>query len=109
MRPTITFTVGAHEFKIKSYLTGREKRDVTSVYIEKGVNIQSGGMNSVAVETINKAQDLALNTLIVEIDGAAVANPAEFVLNLPSNESDIVIAEINKIVTPPNAEEKKTV
>ena len=93
----LTTPVDKHEVVIKSWLTGREKRLIQSVYLDE---VTFGGKEyQVKGELLTKAQDAALLQLIVSVNGDP-KDILEKLLDFRSEDFDFVVAEINKITNP---------
>lgn len=111
MRETKKFkTQGGNEVEIYTYITGGEAREISNVFLE-GMKFkvdQTGATqsNELNANLANKAQDKAIEKLVVSIDGKK-ENILKEVLNLPNPDFVEVIREIDKIQTG-LTEEKKT-
>lgn len=96
--------IGKNKVEIKSWLTGREKRLIQSVFTDdisfKGKEYEVSG------KKISEAQDTTIVTAIVSIDGSK-DKILERVLDMHSVDFDFIIAEINKITNPTPEEIKK--
>lgn len=101
--------IGKHKIEIKTYLTGREKRAITNVYLESGIEVSpdSESVKGITPEFIDKAQDLAWNTIVCSIDGNA-ENIVNTILDMRIEDYEFVVSEVNKITTGSSFEEKKT-
>jgi hypothetical protein len=105
----ITTPISGKVLKLKSYLTGREKRDITNSALPTNIdyNGEDGVRNMNPVEIMNNGQDMALRTVIVSIDGAVPADVVNAVLDMHSADSDFILKEVKKIADG-LGEEKKT-
>ena len=106
---TISTPVDAHTVVLKSYLTGREKREIKNAELPRSFNysMEDGVQGIDPVAFTNNSEDMTLKTVIVSIDGNATGDFVDLVLSMKSKDSDFIIAEINKIVSG-LTEEKKT-
>lgn len=110
-RETKTFEtlIGKNQVEIKTYLTGREKRALTNVFLTSELNFDpdNGSVKGMNAELIDKAQDLAWQTVIVSIDGSN-ENIVDKILDMRVEDYNQVIEEVNKITSVKQSEEKKT-
>lgn len=90
-------TPGGHVVKLNTWLTGREKRELSSAFLQK-VSVGQDGIQDIELtgEIINKVQDLTLENVVVSVDGA-VEDIVNKVLDMKSEDYDFIIAEMNKI------------
>jgi hypothetical protein len=119
-RETRTFTTPAgHELVVYSYITGLERRQLQYPYFREGsegFNESDLKLKGKAGAVRDEAQDLALNLIIVSIDGhksgdtvdGPLFTAAAYVLGLPSKESAFIIKKIDEITSDRDYEEKKT-
>jgi len=97
--------VGGHKVVIKAWLSGRERRNVRSVYLE---NVRLSG-NKESVEDkevgtsydfegsiVHKLQDVAIQNVVLSVDGHT-DNLLDRVLDMRDEDTNFVIDEINKI------------
>lgn len=86
--------------KIKTYLTGKEKRDITNASIPTSVDYdnQDGvkGMNPVAM--VNNGEDMALKTVIVSINNETPTDTVDQILSLKSTDSDCILKAVKEVV-----------
>jgi len=105
---TIKTPVSEKEIVLKSYLTGREKRDITNSALPTSIDYDAlegvKGMNPVQI--MNNGEDMALRTVIVSIDGQVPTDAVNEVLNMHSKDSDFIILEVRKITDGLSAEKK---
>lgn len=105
---TIITPIGHHEVILKSWLTGRERRALTNVFL-KDAEIQQHGatptFSGLKGTIIAEAEDLTLNTVIISIDGDE-KNLANRVLDMHSEDTAFVIAAINSITQEIELEKK---
>jgi hypothetical protein len=109
-RATKTFkTKNDFEIVANTYITGKEMRDVRDCYIGNAdVDFNKTGkgqipLNGVKGDTISKSEDVAIESLIVSVNGET-ENIVEIVGNLPSEDYDEVVKYINSITSPKKAE-----
>lgn len=85
--------------KLKSYLTGREKRALRDLFLQEAdVKTVDGkptleGMKGAA---ISKAEDASIVYTVVELEGST-ADILNRVLDLPSTDYDALLASINEV------------
>lgn len=98
-RETTSFKtpVSQQEVVIKSWLTGREKRKIQEVYLNE-MSFKGGEDASYDLrgELVNKAQDVAIQTVVVSVDGKA-ENILDILLDMRGQDFDFVVEQINKI------------
>lgn len=95
--------------EIKTYLTGKEKREIANSSIPKTVdyNGSTEGINQIdLVALTNNAEDVALKSIIVAIDGKKNIDFVDAVLSMRSEDSDYVLAQV-KMIADGLSEEKK--
>ncbi len=105
---TVTTPVGKVAIVLKTWLSGKEKRDIQSVFLNN-LSIKSGSANpnyEVKGELINQAQDKTIQSVVVSV-GGKTENVLNEVLNLRSEDFEFVIDEINKVTSPISNEELK--
>ena len=110
--------VGKEKVELKTYLIGREKRALQSIYLEKNLSVSSDGANITGLDadTVERAQELGWKTCIVSIEGQHEGDPVvqadgttkpfsivDSVLDMHSEDYNAVIAKVNELTT-----EKKT-
>lgn len=107
---TIVTPIGKYKVELKSFVTGREKREMKSVYL-KGMNVALEGEKAKA-ENIDMAkvtadsEDASIRVIVVSINGQKnkikigdyeAVDTIDAVLSMKSKDTDFVIAEINKV------------
>lgn len=107
---TITTPVDAKVIEVKTYITGREKRALTGIYLNGkiGFDMETQKVEGIDYGVIDQAQDLAFKTVVVSVDGNS-SNVVDAILNLKATDYDFVVTEINKITSGTLSEEKKTI
>jgi len=103
-------TVGGNLIEVKTYITGKESRDISAIYLEGikvGVDVEGKpSMPSVEMKNASRVQDKAIETIVVSFNGVK-ENILDSILDLPKIEFDEVVAELDKIQNP-ISEQKKT-
>ena len=92
------------EIKMKSWITGREKREIQAIFLE-GADFKSGE-TKFSGEQFAKSQDKTIELVVVSVGGKD-GNIVNDVLDLPNEDYDFVIAEINKITSTSEEDKKK--
>lgn len=87
---------------IYSYITGRESREIQAVFLEgMKFSVDASGKtstNDVDAKLASKAQDKAIELLVVKIEGEAETKGVlDAVLDLPKSDFDKVLAEIDSV------------
>ncbi len=107
-RETISVTTPAGAaIVLNAYVTGREKRAITNIFFQKELS---------EAAQYNQAEDMALKTVIVSIDGKKDGDQVDgktysivdAVLSMKASESKFILAEVNKVSSEKSTEEKKT-
>ena len=88
------------EVELKTFITGREKRALKSVFL-KGMKVEMDGdkPKSVPVDMEKltaDAEDIAFTTVVVSVNGVK-EKIVDAILDMNSKDSDFVIAEVNKV------------
>lgn len=106
---TITTPVSKQVVVINTYLTGREKRQLTNVFLQGDLkfNADSKNVTGINYALIDKEQDLAWSLVVVSIDGVT-EGIVEKILDMRSQDYDFIVAEVNKVTKDTSFEEKKT-
>ena len=98
---------------IKTYLTGREKRALTNVFISGGIdfNAETQDVKNLDVSKVDKHEDLAWKTIIVSIDGKkdGEIDIVNTILDMRSEDFDCVVAKVNDLISVKKFAEKKTI
>lgn len=110
---TIVTPVGGIKIEILTYLTGREKRSLTNVYLEEKLNYDSENkrVEGISPAAINRAQDIAWKTVIQSFDGKKDGenfSVVDAVLDLRAEDYDFVVNAVNDITSDKDFEQKKT-
>ncbi len=107
-RETISVTTPAGAvIVLNAYVTGREKRSITNIFFQKELS---------EAAQYNQAEDLALKTIIVSIDGKKEGDQVDgkpfsiidAVLSMKASETKFIISKVNEISSEKASEEKKT-
>lgn len=109
-RATKKFTTsGGYEIEIKTYLTFGENREITNVYLEGAeMGMDETGkpkMSTINVGLTSKAQDKAIELLVVSVNGEK-ENIVKLVQDLPIQDGNELVEELNKIQNPITTEKK---
>lgn len=110
--------VEKHEVVLNAYITGRERRALTNVYLQGGLNFDFEGQNVKGLDAklADKAQDLAWKTVIVSIDGhkdGDIVNGQPYsivdaVLDMRDQDHQFVVKAVNEVTADAKFEQKKT-
>jgi hypothetical protein len=107
-------TPAGNELVLLSFITGREQRQLTSVYLDNGVSVDpvTGAVQGIKNAIITQGQDLSWKLVIVSFngkkDGVDGFNIVEAILDLSSDETNFVTTEVDKIVNDATFKQKKT-
>lgn len=92
-------TPNKHKVELKAWITGREKRELRSIFLkEMNFGMQGGEteIKEIKGDIIDKAEDKAIETVVISVDGKK-ENIVNAVLLMNSKDYDFIIKEINKI------------
>jgi len=102
----ITTPIGKNVIELKSWLTGREKREIMSVFLsdtpigkEKELEIKGNKM----IEAQNKTIEMVVASIDGEKEPKNILNK---ILDLRSDDFDFVLVEIDKITTSETSKKK---
>lgn len=95
MRETKILEIGGHKIEIKTYVTGGEAREIQGVLL-KNVKVGDGGdIGKINATVMTESQDKAIE-MIVESFDESKDDILKKVLDLPKNDFDELVLEINK-------------
>jgi hypothetical protein len=105
----ITLPSSKVEVEFYTYITAGEKRQITEI-LTTGMSADSSGSikGEIPLSLVYKSNDKAIELLIKRI-GEFTSEVLSNVNNLPSNDYDFLLAEINKISNNTDFVEKKTI
>jgi len=103
-------TPGGKEFILKTYITGREARQLQAVFLDK-VSLKQTQKDGQSIEGLKgsaaaEAEDLAVTLMVVSFDNSS-ADLINRILDLPSTETDFIKKAINEVTNPKSDDEKK--
>lgn len=99
---TIKTPVDKHEIVLKSWITGREKRELRKPFLKEiKISLKKGEKDAEAesfnsFEAMNEAENKAIEIMIVSINGKK-ENILNTVLDMKEKDYSFIIKEINKI------------
>lgn len=109
-RETSSFTTPLSNqiVEIKTYLIGRERRELTNVVLGRGVAVNDGQVSGITADLVEARDNLAWKLLIVSIGGKKEGdivngNPfsiVDAILDMRSEDYDSVIAKVNELTAP---------
>lgn len=107
---TIITPVSKQKIEINTYITGREKRAMVNVFLDGKVNFNSdtqqlGGISSTVVD---KAQEIAWNTVVVSIDGVK-ESIVDRILDMRDVDYNFIVNAVNDVTKDQDFEQKKTI
>lgn len=96
----IATPIDKHKVVLKSFITGRESRDIKKIYTE-GIKIRMEGQNTKSDDIdmgdlTEKTENKTIETIVISVDGIK-DNKVNTILDMKSKDTDFVIDEINKI------------
>lgn len=104
---TIILPVSNKEVVIKSYLTGREQRQIQNAYFTEKLQVGSTAQFSLGADTLNRGQEAGWLAVIVTVDGKN-DDIINRVLDLRVEDYSYLVEQVNKIASPVLSDEKKT-
>lgn len=108
---TITTPIDKHILVIKTYLTGREKREITNAALPKSIEYNAateGAAQLDLADITNRGEDAVIKNIVVSINGKTEAE-IDFVatiLDMRSEDSDAVLQKIQSVADGLTAEKK---
>ena len=108
---TITTPISKIEVVLKAWLTGREQRALQQIFL-KDVEIEATGagalpaMKGLKGSIIEKAEDLAIETVVVSIAGKT-ENLIKTILDMHGTDTKFVVDHINAITQDKDFEDGK--
>lgn len=111
----IVTSPSGNKIELKTYITGREKRELTNIYFESKIdyNAETKDVKGFNAAIVDKAQDLAFRLIIVSIDGkkdgADGFSVVSAILDMRSADYEFIVAEVNKVTEDKGFEQKKTI
>jgi len=102
---TIETPIGKHKVQLKSWITGRDRRELRSVYLEEaefGVSEREPQIKGLTGKIVEKAEDKAIEVVVVSVDGSR-ENVVKRVLDMRDEDYEFVMRRIHQIT-----KEKKT-
>lgn len=107
---TITTPIGQDKVELYTYVTGREKRALTNLFLNANFDFdtEAGKVKNLDYKVIDIAQDLAFTTVVVSINDNK-ENILTTLLDMRDEDMKFIVAEVNKVTNGPLTEEKKTI
>jgi len=100
-KETKQITVGAHSVELRTYLTGRESRDIQSAMLNNLEMKQKDGASEISGfkgEMLSLQQDKQITTVVVSMDDSK-ENILNRILDLPLEEYNVIIKEVEEVAT----------
>lgn len=101
-------TPSGHKVVLNSYITGREKRAITNVFLEKAEMTMVGNtpnISGIKGDVANLAEDKTIEIMVVSVDGST-DGILDKVLNLPAKDYDFIVSAINEMTGKKKDEDK---
>ena len=95
----INTPVDNHSIVLKAWITAREKRFISSIFVDSSTFNAETKKFDISADTILKIQDAQLSTIVVSVDGDT-ENVMDKCLDLKAEDFDFVTKEVEKIVNP---------
>jgi len=106
---TLIETSKGHQIELKTYITGREKRAISEVFLREVEMRQSGAgaeISGIKGSVTFEAENMMFEMVIVSVSPVGADRITDkkaildFVLDLPANDYDAVVAAVNAISNP---------
>ena len=94
-----------HEVVLKSWLTAREKRSISTIYLDN-THIRDEGKVEVSGKLLSSLQDEQVNVVVISINSSN-ENILDTCLEMKSKDYEYIMNEIGQIVNPASEESKK--
>jgi len=102
----LTLPISKKEVEIKTYITGRESREIRDVFLkEMKVSGVGGEVKEVNASLQSEAENKAIKIIIVSINGDK-NDILDKILDLPLRDYNFVMKEINEVESGLSAEKK---
>lgn len=107
---TVTTPISKQVVVLNTYLTGREKRQLTNIFLQGNLqfNTESKNVSGIDYALIDKEQDTVWGLVVVSVDGSS-EDVVNKILDMRAEDYDFVVKEVNKVRNDTKFEEKKTV
>jgi len=96
--------IGGATVVLKSWITGREKREINRVLFDDSAMID--GKYSIDASKIEDMKDAALKNIIVSVNGMT-ENIIDILLDMRSEDYDFVVAAVDEVSSDKKSEESK--
>ena len=95
----ITTPIGGQVIELKEWITGRDRRHINSAYLANQRVSPTDPESKVTfdIDTITKAQDFAIESVIISIDGIK-ENVLDKILDMRAEDFDFIVKEVQFIV-----------
>jgi hypothetical protein len=104
---TITTPIGQNQVVVKSWLTAREKRQISEIFASKAkYNHESKTFDLLDPSILNQTQDKELEIVVISVDGQT-DKILETLLEMRTEDFNHIMREVENVVNPEVEEEKK--
>lgn len=110
-------TPQGHAIVLHTYITGRDRRALAAIFLNKDVSfdMETENIKGFDASLIDKAQDLAFNTVVVSFDGhkngdivdGKTFSVVDAILDLPDADTKFIVNAVNEVTTDKEFEKKK--
>ena len=97
--------ISQNKIILKTWLTAREKREITAIYL-MDTELKADQTYSISANKYFDAQNKTLENIVISIDGNE-SDVLEKALDMRSEDFDFLITEINKLTITETEESKK--
>jgi len=101
----LTTPVEKKKIIVKTWLTGREKREIQSVF-SKNATFKGGSEFEVTGDVLNEAQDLTIRNTVISVDGVK-EDVLNLILDMHEKDTRYILTEIDKMGKEEEEEIKK--
>ena len=92
--------IGKNKVVVKTWLTGREKRDIKNILLQstkiKSLNNGKTDIDMMSGDIMVKIEEKTIETIVLSVDGVK-DNIVDTVLDMHSNDYDFIKNEVNNI------------
>jgi len=90
-------TPNNHKVVLKTYITGREEREIRNVYLENIDVTGNGAVKDIKADLVGKAENKAIELIVISVDGNK-EKVVDLVLDLRKEDCNFIVEQINEII-----------
>lgn len=92
-------TPSGRKVVLNSYITGRENREITNIFLEKAEMTMVGNtpnITGIKGDITNLAENKTIELMVVSVDGQT-DNVLDTILDLPTQDYDFIVLTMNEL------------